>query len=121
MAKLKENSTNNHNRKLMADCDMTYALQMIGGRWKLLILTSLNKGPIRYGEIKNSISQITERMLTLQLKELEQDGLIIRTIFPEVPPKVEYELTELGKALIPIVKDLSAWGSFVRAYHKVTS
>ena len=121
MTKLKENSTNNHNRRLMADCDMTYAMQLIGGRWKLLILATINKGPIRYGEIKNSISQITERMLTLQLKEMEQDGLLIRTICPEVPPKVEYKLTELGKALIPIIKDLSAWGTSVRAYHEVTS
>lgn len=118
MGKLKENSTNNHNKRLMTNCDMTYAVQIIGGRWKLLILASLNKQPLRYGEIKKNISQITERMLTLQLKEMEQDGLIIRTVFPAVPPKVEYSLTELGKALIPIIQDLSAWGTCVRIQHE---
>lgn len=120
MAKIKEASTNNQNKRLLTNCDMTYALQIIGGRWKLVILGSLNKGPLRYGEIKKSINQITERMLTLQLREMEQDGVITRTVFPAVPPKVEYKLTELGKALIPIIRDLSAWGTSARMLHEAT-
>lgn len=118
MGNLKENSTNNQNKRLMTDCDMTFAVQIIGGRWKLLILASLNKGPLRYGEVKKNVTQITERMLTLQLREMEQDGLIYRKVFAEVPPRVEYELTALGKALIPIIRDLSAWGTIVRAQHE---
>ena len=115
MAKAKVNSTNSFNRKFLTKCDMTYALQLIGGRWKLLIIVGLEKRPLRYGELKRNISQISERMLTLQLRELEEDGILKRTVFAEVPPRVEYELTAIGIALVPICLKLSNWGTEHRA------
>jgi DNA-binding HxlR family transcriptional regulator len=115
MSKTKEESTNNYNRKFLTTCDMTYAVQIIGGRWKLLIMAGLDKRPLRYGELKKNLSQISERMLTLQLRELEADGMLTRTVFAEVPPRVEYELTAIGKALVPICLELSDWGTKHRA------
>jgi len=115
MGKTKEESTNNFNRKFLTTCDMTYAVQIIGGRWKLLIMAGLDKRPLRYGELKKNLSQIFERMLTLQLRELEADGMLTRTVFAEVPPRVEYELTAIGKALVPICLELSDWGTKHRA------
>ncbi|WP_223649657.1 winged helix-turn-helix transcriptional regulator [Hymenobacter psoromatis] len=94
---------------------MTYAVQLIGGRWKLLIMAGLDKRPLRYGELKRNLSQISERMLTLQLRELEADGILTRTVFAEVPPRVEYELTAIGKELVPICLELSNWGTKHRA------
>lgn len=90
---------------------MTYAMQLIGGRWKLLIMAGLEKRPLRYGELKKSMSQISERMLTLQLREMEEDGVLKRTVFAEVPPRVEYELTAIGQELVPICLELSKWGT----------
>jgi DNA-binding HxlR family transcriptional regulator len=75
----------------------------------------LDKRPLRYGELKKNLSQISERMLTLQLRELEADGMLTRTVFAEVPPRVEYELTAIGKALVPICLELSDWGTKHRA------
>ncbi|TCC88251.1 transcriptional regulator [Pedobacter frigiditerrae] len=115
MERIKENSTNNHNRKFLTTCDMTYAIQLIGGRWKLLILTHLSKGKLRFGELNKKIPHITERMLTLQLKEMAEDNLITRKVYAEVPPKVEYELTVLGTELIPVCLQLSDWGTKHRA------
>lgn len=115
MSKIKENSTNSLNRKFLSDCDMTYAVELIGGRWKILILVNLANGALRYGELKRKIEKVTERMLTLQLRELENDGIVKRTVFPEVPPKVEYELTEIGEKLVPICLQLSDWGTLHRA------
>src|ERR1700740_163593 len=111
MAKIKENSTNSLNRKFLTDCNLTYAVQLIGGRWKLLILMQLNNGTQRYGELKKKIANITERMLTLQLRELEADGLIARRVFAEVPPRVEYRLTDIGRAIVPIFDALHDWGT----------
>src|SRR5258708_795896 len=102
MAKIKENSTNSVNRRFLTDCNLTYAVQIMGGRWKLLILMRLNSGTHRYGELKKKIPKITERMLTLHLRELEADGLITRQVFAEVPPRVEYKLTDIGLELVPI-------------------
>lgn len=111
MAKIKDSSTNNSNRRFLTTCDMTYAVQLIGGRWKLLIMAGLDKKPLRYSELKKNISGITERMLTLQLREMEKDGILKRTVFAEVPPRVEYELTLIGKELVPICLELSQWGT----------
>jgi DNA-binding HxlR family transcriptional regulator len=117
MSKIKENSTNNINRRLMTECDMTYAVNIMSGRWKLLILTQLIDGKLRFGELRKRIQGITERMLTLQLREMEMDGLLIRTVYPEVPPKVEYHLTEIGTALVPICDSLHKWGTKHRMEH----
>ena len=110
MADRKKNSTYTRNEKWIIDCDLTYAVYKIGGRWKILILDKLSHKKLRFGELKNEFSFITERMLTLQLRALEQDGLVKRTAYAEVPPRVEYELTEIAVELGPIFKQLSRWG-----------
>jgi DNA-binding HxlR family transcriptional regulator len=111
MATVKAGSTNSLNRNFLADCNLTYAVQLMGGRWKLPILMRLEKGKRRFGELKKAIPNITERMLTLQLRELERDGIISRMVYAEVPPRVEYELTVLGSELIPVCFQLHAWGA----------
>jgi DNA-binding HxlR family transcriptional regulator len=120
MAKVKENSTNNLNRKFLTECNLTYAVQLMGGRWKLLILMRLGSGTMRFGELKKIIPNITERMLTLQLREMEEDGLVTRRVFAEVPPRVQYDLTAIGRELIPICDDLHNWGIRHRLQHSST-
>lgn len=87
-------------------------LEVLGGKWKLLILCHLNcgPGPKRTSELKRAIPEITQKMLTQQLRELEEDGIIMRTVYNQVPPKVVYELSELGISLKSILDQLSEWG-----------
>jgi DNA-binding HxlR family transcriptional regulator len=87
-----------------------YTLKKIGGRWKMPILWRLNKKVYRTGELKRSIKGITQKMLTQQLRELEKDGYVHRKVYAQVPPKVEYSLTEAGKTIIPIIETLRNWG-----------
>lgn len=88
-----------------------YALSIIGGKWKMHILFWLWKKPImRYGEIKKELGNITHKMLSDKLKELEKDGLIIRNEYPQIPPKVEYFLSEKGKNLMPVIYEICKWG-----------
>lgn len=110
MTKIKNNSTNNANRKFLFECNLTHAVHLMSGRWKLPILFIISKGQNRFSVLKKVIPNITERMLTLQLRELENDGLITRTAFPEIPPRVEYALTDLGNELLPICDYISQWG-----------
>ncbi|AQX04382.1 helix-turn-helix transcriptional regulator [Elizabethkingia meningoseptica] len=114
MGKIKENSTNNLNKQYIIECDTPYAVSLIGGRWKLLILCQLEGGKKRFGELHKSICNITERMLTTQLREMEKNNIVKRTVYAEVPPRVEYEYTEIGKELIPILKQLGHWGCKLR-------
>lgn len=83
---------------------------MIGGRWKGVVLWWLLGGKLRFGELRRKLPNCTERMLTVQLRELEEDGLLTRTVYAEVPPRVEYELTPFGKSLEPILRALRDWG-----------
>ncbi|NIG54706.1 helix-turn-helix domain-containing protein [Chitinophaga sp. Cy-1792] len=110
MGKRKTNSTNIINEEYIKACDLTYAICMVGGRWKLLILCNLEHGKLRFSELRNAIGGITERMLALQLKELEKAGLVKRTVYAEVPPRVDYELTAIARELVPIWAQLSQWG-----------
>ncbi|HEY8959710.1 helix-turn-helix domain-containing protein [Chitinophaga sp.] len=110
MATRKKNSTYSRNETIIIECDLTYAVNKIGGRWKILILSKLEQKKMRFSELKKEFFYITERMLTLQLRALEQDGLVKRTVYAEVPPRVEYELTEMAAEFGPIFKQLSAWG-----------
>jgi hypothetical protein len=111
MAKRKENSTNMLNENYIVEsCNLTYAVCKIGGRWKLLILCRLENGKLRFSELHNQITGITERMLTLQLRELEKEGLVKRTVHAQVPPRVDYELTDIAQELVPIWSQLSQWG-----------
>jgi len=111
MGKRKEESTNSLNETYITEsCSLTYAVCKIGGRWKLLILCKLEHGKLRFSELRDQINGITERMLTLQLRELEKEKLVKRTVHAEVPPRVEYEMTAIAQQLIPIWRQLSAWG-----------
>jgi len=92
-------------------CAMEAALSIISGKWKLKILNQLRDGSKRYSEINRSISGMTEKMLSQQLRELEEDQIITRTIYPEVPPRVEYTFTERGLAMTAIFKSLEVWGN----------
>lgn len=93
-------------------CPITTAQQIIGGKWKILILSQLAKGPIRFSELQRSIPDITQGMLTTQLRSLEKDKLINRKVYPEVPPKVEYSLTTIGEAFLPVLDSIKEWGTF---------
>lgn len=91
-------------------CSLDVSVDLIGGKWKVLILWRLKNGIMRFNELKRTIPNVTQKMLTQQLRELEEDGLISRKVYAEVPPKVEYSLTQCGKSLIPIFKEICDWG-----------
>lgn len=91
-------------------CPVTTTLSVIGGKWKPIILFIIRDEKKRFGEIKKLISSITQKMLTQQLRELEEDGIINRKVFAVIPPKVEYSITEYGKSLFPILDELALWG-----------
>ena len=101
MAKIKEKTL----------CPVTATLQLIGGRWKTIILYSLSIGTKLFVEIAVRIPDISRKVLTEQLKELEADGLILREQFKEIPPRVEYSLTDLGKSLSSVIRELEKWGT----------
>lgn len=108
-------STNAQNEQvLVRNCGMVYALSIIGGRWKPTILFNLLERKMRYNELLKSIPGISERMLVAQLRELEQHGMISRIIHAEVPPRVEYELTDIGLTAAPLLKSISKWGLMMR-------
>ncbi|AWO02092.1 transcriptional regulator [Chitinophaga alhagiae] len=111
----KQESTNAQNEaSILRNCGMAYTLSVIGGRWKPTILFSLLNGRMRYSELRRSISGISERMLVAQLRELEEDGLVQRIIYPEVPPRVEYTLTPAGVSAEPMLQCMSDWGNRLR-------
>lgn len=112
MKSRKEHSTNSINEKYWKEhCGITQILSLIGGRWKINILVYLlNEKKLRYNELKKRLVGVSERMLIAKLKELESDGLINRIVYQEVPPKVEYELTERGKSLEDILNRMEKWG-----------
>lgn len=91
-------------------CALDITMNYIGGKWKSVVLWYLRKETKRFSELKRHIPEITEKMLSLQLKQLELDGIIGRTVYPQVPPRVEYYLTEEGKTLIPMLEEMAAWG-----------
>ena len=91
-------------------CSVEVTLSVMGGTWKPIIIFNLLRGKKRFMELSRAIPSATQRMLTLQLRELEADGIVLRTIYPEVPPRVDYELTELGMSLQPVLAAMKAWG-----------
>ena len=91
-------------------CDVEATLTVIGGRWKPILLCHLLSGRKRFGELRRLTPNATERMITLQLRELEADGVISRHVFAEVPPRVEYEMTDYGRSLEPILVAMQTWG-----------
>ena len=98
------------------DCPIETVLSRIGGKWKLVILWHLSKQPVlRYGEIKRALGEVTHKMLSQQLKELESDGLIHREEYHQIPPKVEYSLTERGRSLWPVLAAMNDWGREIQS------
>lgn len=93
-----------------SDCPVTHCLQVIGGKWKPVILFCIENGVNRFGALQRAIPAVTKQMLTQQLRELERDGIITRTVFPEVPPRVEYNLTERGRSILPVIESMRNWG-----------
>ncbi len=91
-------------------CPVEACLEVIGGKWKGVVLFHLLAGTKRFNELKRTMPKVTQRMLTRQLRELEADRIIERRVYPEVPPRVEYSLTELGRTLEPILRTLQTWG-----------
>lgn len=90
-------------------CPIDLSLEVIGGKWKPIILYRLGAGTLRFGELQRAVPRATQRMLTLQLRELERDGMLIRTVYAEVPPRVEYALTEPARLLLPILEAMGHW------------
>jgi DNA-binding HxlR family transcriptional regulator len=96
--------------KNLESCPVTATIGVIGGKWKILILYLINNDINRFGKLGMMLKNVSKQMLTTQLRELEQDGLVERVIYPEIPPRVEYFLTEKGKALMPVMEVLKEWG-----------
>jgi DNA-binding HxlR family transcriptional regulator len=97
-------------------CNTEVMLEVAGGKWKLLILMYLLQGTHRFAQLQRALPPITQRVLTRQLRELEGDGLVSRTVYAEVPPKVEYDLTPIGRSLEPIINQLDSWGAWYRQH-----
>lgn len=91
-------------------CPVETTLSLIGDKWKVLILRDLMNKTLRFGELKRSIGTVSQKVLTSQLRDLEQDGIVRREVFAEVPPRVEYSLTDTGKSLKPVIESLRIWG-----------
>ncbi|MFT4245561.1 MAG: helix-turn-helix domain-containing protein [Micrococcaceae bacterium] len=97
-------------------CDVAQTISLIGGKWKAIILFHLmDDGVLRFSQLQRQIPGITQRMLTLQLRELEQDGIVHRKVYQQIPPKVEYSLTALGETLNPIIIAMKSWGADYKA------
>ena len=96
--------------KNLPACQVEVTLMLISDRWKVLILRDLLSGTKRFGELKKSIGSISQKVLTSNLRSMEEDGLLTRKVYAEVPPRVEYTLTELGKSLQPILLAMQQWG-----------
>lgn len=98
-------------KKGLPACPVATTVGLIGNKWKLLLLRDLLSGPRRFGELQKSLPEISQKVLTQNLRAMENDGILIRTVYPEVPPRVEYTLSELGETLRPIMGVMEKWGS----------
>ena len=97
--------------KILPACPVETTLMLISDRWKVLILRDLMDGTMRFGELKKSIGSISQKVLTSNLRSMEESGLLTRKVYPEVPPRVEYTLTETGRSLKPILDAMKEWGT----------
>ncbi len=102
---------NNKIKEEKYSSQVSLALEIIGGKWKMPIVWSLSSRSMRYGELKKALPKVTHKMLTQQLRELEKDELIARKVYSQIPPKVEYSLTLLGKSVLPVIEMLIEWGN----------
>lgn len=101
------------------NCSLELTMDLIGGKWKLIILWHLLQGPIRFNELRRLLPGITQKMLTNQLRELEEKEIIHREVYPQVPPKVEYSLTEYGFQLEPLLKSMCDWSHHYAKNHDI--
>ena len=101
--------------ELIPECPVAATVQLIGNKWKLLIIRNLLDRPWRFNELQRSLEGVSQKVLTDSLRSMEADGLITRTVYPEVPPRVEYALSELGESLKPVLDAMRAWGEGYRA------
>lgn len=97
-------------REELPECDVATTVQIIGNKWKLLIMRNLLSRSWRFNELRKSLDGVSQKVLTDSLRQLESDGIILRTVYPEVPPRVEYSLTELGESMRPILSAMENWG-----------
>ena len=97
--------------EVLPQCPVATTISLIGNKWKLLIIRNLLVGKARFKDLKNGIDGISQKVLTDNLRSMEEDGLIIRKSYPEIPPRVEYELSEIGNSLRPIIKSMEVWGN----------
>lgn len=104
--------------KNLPACPVETTLTLIGNKWKVLILRDLLPGTKRFGELKKSIGNVSQKVLTAQLRDMEADGLLTRKVYPEVPPRVEYTLTDLGVSLQPVLESLWNWGEDYKEKHQ---
>ena len=113
-----ENQVDKIEEKIVFDeytCPITATMKVLGGKWKPILINAIYfTAPARFGELKRSVNGITQSMLTQQLRELEEDGIISRKIYAEIPPRVEYTLTEFGLTLSPILQSMAKWGKEYR-------
>lgn len=101
--------------KTLPACPVETTLMLISDKWKVLILRDLLDGTKRFGELRKSIGSVSQKVLTAQLRQMEESGLLIRTVYPEVPPRVEYTLTDLGYSLKPVLDAMRSWGEDYKA------
>lgn len=99
----------------LPDCPVATTVEMIGSKWKLLIMRNLLVRPWRFNELRKNLEGISQKVLTDSLRSMEEDGIITRTVFPEVPPRVEYALSPLGESMRPILDAMQAWGMAYKA------
>ena len=97
--------------EVLPQCPVATTVSLIGNKWKLLIIRNLLVGKARFKDLKNGIDGISQKVLTDNLRSMEEAGIIIRKSYPEIPPRVEYELSELGNSLKPIIKSMEVWGN----------
>lgn len=105
----------NADKRGNAACPMATTVQLIGSKWKLLILRNLLARPWRFNELRKSLEGISQKVLTDSLRSMEEDGLVTRTVYPEVPPRVEYSLSPLGESMRPIIQAMEQWGAQYKA------
>ena len=108
-------------REEMPACPVATTVQLIGSKWKILIIRNLMGRPWRFSELKKDLDGISQKVLTDSLRSMEEDGIVTRTVYPEVPPRVDYALSELGESMRPIIKAMEIWGTeYKEKYAKKT-
>lgn len=100
-------------------CPVATTVQLIGSKWKLLIMRNLLARPWRFNELRKSLDGISQKVLTDSLRSMEADGIITRTVYPEVPPRVEYALSDIGESMRPIISAMEEWGSDYKANYEI--